>query len=488
MKSRAITTSTPVAPLDDPGWDAVQLRGMGIGIVLALIGLAIGPFLGLVGLAWLPGIQPGQWAMPLFFSLGYGISGAVLAVLLALPLSWLLARGDAGKPADTLATRLVRLARFVVVVVLVCPPALTTFGVIETGAVLSLVGISDIPWWLFGIVANAVLGLPVAALTLEAAWRNIDPDDERTALTLGWRPSSVFFVLVRPKLVPFVRPAFGLALARVLGERAAFMAMFGQAGAPLAVTGFGLHVTNTGVERATIGLLLAVTIGVLWVCKSGLFTLIPHVSHRFSTHLYMPDNLEVEGIVEGEGADTEDEETPGEELEDVESFFASLDGPGLAYAETLSDEEVAYLTKVDTEGVPRESIWDGAAGMPKAWAEPGTYWPVTQEAEVTSVIDQARAKMDTQAKDREPVSASTPGSTMRPQAKGPVESLSTEDEQALPPLRVRGPKTSANDGQSRPQRSEDDDTSLGARTSSPFLRIRTRDGDAEDQASGGGEG
>lgn len=214
-----------------------------------------------------------------------------------------------------------------------------------------------------------------------------------------------------------MRPALGLGIARVLAEWSAFYFLVtsehGEPIATFALAAMGPHVTNSGVVRGSAALLLVLTIALVVACRGALFGLMPEVTHRIATHRYNPELLDVEEAGEGVDADAgeaEDTDTAA----DVEALFAEINGPGLAYAEALTAEETAYLEATEArEASSADPIWEGAPGMPKAWDVPGSYWP----------------------------------------------QVNPEDRAKLPDM---------------PARPEDDDTVLGEKNATPFLRIRTR--------------
>lgn len=417
-----ITRTVHTARTADPGWDGRHLRGVRIRLWLAVGLLVIGPLSVVAGLVAVSAVFAGEWVMPLVLQLGIAVAGGLLALGLAGPLGWYLARGAAGQGDASTSVMVVGWVRLLVVLGLVCPPAVIGLGFSNIAVVPTLVGLPMLPAWLMAVVIATAVALPIATLVMETAWRGVEVTDERIAAALGWQVTAIYGLLVQPRLAPALRPALGLAIARVLGEWSAFYFLVANdQGAPLgafALSAVGPHVTNTGVMRGSSAILLVLTIALVMACKGALYGLIPQVSHRISTHYYRPDAFDLEPEVEDEGNDgavSPAEDAEGSTPEDVAAFFADINGPGLAYAAHLSEEETAYLhaheSRADT--APEDPIWAGAPGMPKAWEAPGLYWP--------------------QAEDAEPISA---------------------------------PES--------PDGTGDDATVLGEKTASPFLRIRTR--------------
>lgn len=380
--------------------------------------LALGPLSVLAGLVSMSAVLSGAWLWPLVLQLVIAVAGGCLALGLALPLGWFLARGAAH--TDTSSAGLVHWVRLLVVLGLVCPPAITGLGFSNLSLLGNVVGL---PWafaWVMAVVIATVVALPVATLVIDAAWRRVDVADEQIGAAMGWTVSDLFILLVQPRLIPALRPALGLGIARVLAEWSAFFFLVtGDQGEPLttfALAAVGPQVTNSGVVRASAAILLVLTIGLVVACRGALFGLMPEVTHRIATHRYDPDLLTLEEADEVPDDDTETAEDT-DTTADVEALFAEINGPGLAYAEALTAEETAYLEATEAhDASPADPVWEGAPGMPKAWDVPGSYWP------------QADPEADA----------------------------------ALPEM---------------PARPEDDDTVLGEKNATPFLRIRTRNDD-----------
>lgn len=421
MKNGLITRAEHPATSPDPGWDGRALRAFPLLMWVAVALLALGPLSALAGLVSVSAVLSPDWLGPLALQIGIAAIGGVLALALAMPLGWFLARGAAGQPADGSPAALVRWVRLLVVLGLVCPPAVIGLGFANVALLPSVVGLPLVPAWVMAVVIATAVALPVAALVIDSAWRGVDGDDEQVGAAMGWPVADLFGLLVKPRLTPSLRPALGLGIARVLAEWSAYYFLVandqGDPLATFALAAVSPHVTNSGVGRASAAILLVLTIALVVACRGAVFGLIPHVSHRIATHRYNPDllHLEPEEDAEADAASAEDGEA--DTSADVDALFAEINGPGLAYAEQLTEEETAYLTATEArEAAPTDPIWEGAPGMPKAWDIPGSYWPQADAAE-------------------------------------PID---------LPEMG---------------ERPEDDDTVLGERSTTPFLRIRTRNED-----------
>jgi sulfate transport system permease protein len=67
-------------------------------------------------------------------------------------------------------------------------------------------------------VALTFIGLPFVVRTVQPVLRDLDPELESAAATLGATPSQIFRRVLFPQLAPSVLTGFALAVARALGE------------------------------------------------------------------------------------------------------------------------------------------------------------------------------------------------------------------------------------------------------------------------------
>jgi molybdate transport system permease protein len=160
-------------------------------------------------------------------SLVTSVSATVIAVVLGLPLAWVLARRDfPGR----------RVVRALALVPLVLPPVVGGVALLLAFGRRGLVGQWLDSW--FGItlpfttqgaiVAEAFVALPFLVLTAEAAFRNLDRRYEDAARTLGARPATVFMRVVVPLTWPSLVAGVALAWARALGEFGATITFAGN--------------------------------------------------------------------------------------------------------------------------------------------------------------------------------------------------------------------------------------------------------------------
>jgi molybdate transport system permease protein len=152
---------------------------------------------------------------------------AGLAVLLGVPLAWLLARPQFG-PASLL--------RALITVPLVLPPVVggvALFTVLGRSGLLGrplyqLTGFA-FPFTPYAVVlAQTFVALPYLVLAVEGALRASDRRFEDAAATLGARPVTVFRRVTLPLVGPGIAAGAVLAWARALGEFGATITFAGN--------------------------------------------------------------------------------------------------------------------------------------------------------------------------------------------------------------------------------------------------------------------
>jgi molybdate transport system permease protein len=207
----------------------------------------------------------------LLLSLRCTAGAVVLAVVLGVPLAWVLSR-------SSLPGR--RLLRGLVTVPLVLPPVvggvalLLAFGrrgvlgplLVEAGAVPAFTP--------YGVVlAETFVALPFLVLTVEGALTGLDPGREDVAATLGARPLRAFLTVTLPAVAPSVAAGAALAAARALGEFGATITFAGNLpGAtqtvPLAV--YQLLEDDPPAAYALSALLLVVSVALVTALRGRL--------------------------------------------------------------------------------------------------------------------------------------------------------------------------------------------------------------------------
>jgi len=162
----------------------------------------------------------------LVLSLETAAASTALCVLLGVPMALVLARSD---------SRLVRLARPLILLPLVLPPVvggialLYAFGRLGLiGEYLSAAGIQIAFTTTAVVLAQTFVSLPFLVIALEGAARTAGADYEVVAATLGARPTAVWWRVSLPLLTPGLISGAVLAFARSLGEFGATLTFAGS--------------------------------------------------------------------------------------------------------------------------------------------------------------------------------------------------------------------------------------------------------------------
>jgi molybdate transport system permease protein len=192
-------------------------------LVLPLVGL-------LVRAPWADSwsiLSSGEAWQALRLSLLTATAATVLALLLGVPLAWLLARpGGRFRP----------MLRAVITVPLVLPPVVggvALFTVLGRSGLLGrplyeLTGFA-LPFTPYAVVlAQLFVALPYLVLSVEGALRATDRRFEDAAQTLGARPLTVFRRVTLPLVGPGIAAGAVLAWARALGEFGATITFAGN--------------------------------------------------------------------------------------------------------------------------------------------------------------------------------------------------------------------------------------------------------------------
>lgn len=205
-----------------------------IAVVVAAL-LAVGFFtLPLVGLlqqvTWsslVADLTTPEAAEAIRLSLVCSLAAVALAATFGTPLAWFLARSNfPGRP----------LLRGFVLLPMVLPPVVGGVALLSAFSLRSPVG-----GWLhdtFGIqltfttwgaiLAETFVSMPFFVITVEAAFRNIDPRYEQVAATLGAPRTTVFRRVTLPSIAPSLVAGAVLTWARALGEFGATITFAGN--------------------------------------------------------------------------------------------------------------------------------------------------------------------------------------------------------------------------------------------------------------------
>jgi molybdate transport system permease protein len=152
----------------------------------------------------------------LLLSLRTAAASTALCLVLGVPMAMVLARSD---------SRLVRLVRPLVLLPLVLPPVvggialLYAFGRLGLlGRYLDAAGIHIAFSTAAVVLAQTFVSLPFLVIALEGAARSASGRYEDVAATLGARPTTVWWRVTLPLLIPGLVSGAVLAFARSLGE------------------------------------------------------------------------------------------------------------------------------------------------------------------------------------------------------------------------------------------------------------------------------
>jgi molybdate transport system permease protein len=188
-----------------------------------------------------------------------------LAILLGVPLAWVLAR--VAFPGRSVVRALVLLP-------MVVPPVVGGVGLFYAFGRDGLLGQYLNDW--FGIqltfstagavMAETFVALPFLVITVEAALRSMDRRYEEAATTLGARRLTVFRRVTVPLIAPGLAAGAALAWARALGEFGATITFAGNIQGRTQTTPLAVYLLLESKPDVAIGLsivLLAVCVVVL---------------------------------------------------------------------------------------------------------------------------------------------------------------------------------------------------------------------------------
>ncbi|MDT5093986.1 MAG: molybdate transport system permease protein [Mycobacterium sp.] len=164
--------------------------------------------------------------LALLLSLRTAAASTALCLVLGVPMALVLARNDG---------RLVRFVRPLILLPLVLPPVvggialLYAFGRLGLlGKYLDAAGIHIAFSTTAVVLAQAFVSLPFLVIALEGAARSAGGRYEDVAATLGARPTTVWWRVTMPLLIPGLTAGAVLAFARSLGEFGATLTFAGS--------------------------------------------------------------------------------------------------------------------------------------------------------------------------------------------------------------------------------------------------------------------
>ena len=240
-------------------------------ITLGAVGLLFFtiPFIGLLGeVPWsdLPSLLGDDVvADALRVSLIASLGAAVIALILGVPIAWLLARVEfPGKSV----------VRGIVILPLVLPPVVSGAALLFALGRRGFVGgpLDDaiglvLPFSIWGVIASATfVAMPFLVITVEGALRGMDRRREGAAASLGARPWTVLRRITLPAIAPSLLAGLALTWARAFGEFGATITFAGNLQGrtqtlPLAV--FVALESNRGLAVAISLVMVAVSAVVL---------------------------------------------------------------------------------------------------------------------------------------------------------------------------------------------------------------------------------
>ena len=202
-------------------------------VVLGLIGVAffVVPFVGLIVRAPLGSIPDmavdDGVRTALVLSLVTSVTTTALAILIGVPIAWLLAR-------STLPGR--RFVRVLCTLSMVLPPVVAGVALFLALGRRGVIGepLDDafgltLPFTTAAVViAQLFVAMPFLVLTVDAALRALDPSAEEAARTLGASEWHVFRRVTAPSIRPALVSGIVLTWARALGEFGATITFAGN--------------------------------------------------------------------------------------------------------------------------------------------------------------------------------------------------------------------------------------------------------------------
>ena len=195
---------------------------------VALVGL---PLVGLVqGAAWSElgsDLASPEVGLALRLSLECSLGALAVALVLGVPLAWVLARVEFPGRA---------LVRAVVTLPMVLPPVVGGVALLYAfgrrgfmGSHLGSLPGFPLPFTTRGVVlAEAFVAMPFLVVTAEAGLRQMDQRYEEAAATLGARPWRRFWTVTVPLIAPSLAAGAALSWARARGEFGATITFAGN--------------------------------------------------------------------------------------------------------------------------------------------------------------------------------------------------------------------------------------------------------------------
>ncbi|MDP7734864.1 ABC transporter permease [Mycobacterium paragordonae] len=204
----------------------------------------------------------------LLLSLKTAAASTLLCVLFGVPMALVLARSG---------LRLVRALRPVILLPLVLPPVVGGIALLYAFGRLGLIGryleaadISIAFTTTAVVLAQTFVSLPFLVISLEGAARSAGADYEVVAATLGARPTTIWWRVTLPLLLPGLASGAVLAFARSLGEFGATLTFAGSLQGVTRTLPLEIYLQRVGDPDAAVALsLLLVAVAAVVVLGLG---------------------------------------------------------------------------------------------------------------------------------------------------------------------------------------------------------------------------
>lgn len=205
---------------------------------------------------------------PVWLSLKVAGLATAGALLLGIPLSWLLARRRI--PGADLVASLVTLP-------LVLPPTVMGYYLLlvigrqsSLGRLLeSRFGITLVFTWQAAVLAALIVAIPLLVRSAQAAFEGIDPHVEAAARTLGRSEVAIFFTVTLPLAWRGILAGTVLAFARAMGEFGATLMVAGNIPGRTQTLSIAIYdavqAGNDSLANALVVLISIITVAVLFL-------------------------------------------------------------------------------------------------------------------------------------------------------------------------------------------------------------------------------
>lgn len=205
---------------------------------------------------------------PVWLSLRVASLATLGALLLGIPLSWLLARRRI-PGADLLAS--------VVTLPLVLPPTVMGYYLLlligRQSAVGRLLearfGITLVFTWQAAVLAALIVAIPLMVRSAQAAFEGIDPHVEAAARTLGRSEAAIFFTVTLPLAWRGILAGTVMAFARAMGEFGATLMVAGNIPGRTQTLSIAIYdavqAGNNDLANALVVLISIITVAVLFL-------------------------------------------------------------------------------------------------------------------------------------------------------------------------------------------------------------------------------